>query len=58
MLVTNVIGQQVMKIDQSNQAIGAHTLTIDLSGKPDGIYCISLVIDGKTVSKAKAIKTH
>ena len=57
-LIVNVTGQQVLKVDCANQAVGQHSIMVDLSDNPDGIYFISLLADGKTVSKIKAIKTH
>jgi len=57
-VVTNVAGQQVFRTDGARQMAGRHSITVDLSGNPDGLYLITLIADGKTVSKIKAIKIH
>ncbi|MCK9218947.1 MAG: C25 family cysteine peptidase [Bacteroidales bacterium] len=57
-LVTNISGLQVLKIDRWKQDAGQYTLTLDLSGKPDGIYFVSLVSNGENMNTIRIIKKN
>jgi len=54
--VKNILGRQVLKVNEIEQNAGKYSITMDLSKYPDGIYFISLVVDGKITCKIKAIK--
>jgi len=57
-VITNIFGQQVQKIDLHDQVAGNHTITIDFSDYSGGIYIITLVAGNKEGSMIKVIKTN
>ena len=55
-LVNDLLGKEIKRIDQKTAGMGTYNCEIDLTGFPNSIYFVNLIVDKKIVDAKKIVK--